>query len=72
LAVEGGLFPQWRGDLLIGSLKAGTLFRARVRDGHVAYLESIVIGSGIRDLSEGHDGRVILGRNLSLGAPERR
>ncbi|MBO4223805.1 PQQ-dependent sugar dehydrogenase [Bradyrhizobium neotropicale] len=60
LAVEGGLFPQWRGDLLIGSLKAGTLFRARVRDGHVAYLESIVIGSGIRDLIEGHDGRVIL------------
>jgi cytochrome c2 len=60
LAVEGELFPQWRGDLLIASLKALTLFRARVRDGHVAYLEPIVIGSRIRDLIEGHDGQIIL------------
>ena len=60
LVVGSTLFPQWRGDLLIASLRARTLFRARVRDGHVAYLESIVIGSGIRDLIEGHDGRVVL------------
>jgi cytochrome c2 len=60
LVVEHGLFAQWRGDLLIGSLKAQTLFRARVRDGHVAYLEPIMIGSRIRDLIEGHDGRIIL------------
>jgi cytochrome c2 len=60
LVVDGELFPQWRGDLLIGSLKAATLFRARVRDGHVAYLESIAIGTAIRDLIEGHDGRIIL------------
>jgi len=60
LVADGDLFPRWRGDLLIGSLKARTLFRARVRDGHVAYLESIVIGSAIRDLIEGHDGRIIL------------
>ena len=60
LAVEGELFSQWRGDLLIASLKAQTLFRARFRDGHVVYLEPIVIGSRIRDLIEGHDGRIIL------------
>jgi len=60
LVAESELFPQWRGDLLIGSLKARTLFRARLRDGHVAYLESIVIGSPIRDLVEGHDGRILL------------
>ena len=60
LAVEGKLFPQWRGDLLIASLKAKTLFRARVREGHVVYLEPILIGSRIRDLIEGHDGRIIL------------
>ncbi len=41
LAVEGELFPQWRGDLLIGSLRAQTLFRTRIREGHVAYLEPI-------------------------------
>jgi cytochrome c2 len=60
LAVERELFSQWHGDLLIASLKAQTLFRARVRDGHIAYIEPIVIGSRIRDLIEGHDGRIIL------------
>jgi len=60
LAVEGELFPEWRGDLLIASLKGQTLFRARFREGHVVYLEPIVIGSRIRDLIEGHDGRIIL------------
>jgi aldose sugar dehydrogenase len=60
LVVQDELFPQWRGDLLIGSLKAQTLFRARIRDGHVAYLESIELGIRIRDLVEGHDGRIII------------
>ena len=73
LAVEGELFPQWRGDLLIASLKAQTLFRARVREGHIAYLEPIVIGSRIRDLIEGHDGRIILWTDddACLSAPQR-
>jgi cytochrome c2 len=60
LAVEGRQFSQWRGDLLIASLKAQTLFRARVRDGHIAYVEPIEIGSRIRDVIEGHDGRIVL------------
>jgi aldose sugar dehydrogenase len=60
VAVEGELFPEWRGDLLIASLKGQTLLRAQYRQGHVVYLEPIVIGSRIRDLIEGHDGRIIL------------
>ncbi|MCI4677036.1 PQQ-dependent sugar dehydrogenase [Rhodoblastus acidophilus] len=60
LVVERGLFPRWRGDLLIGSLKAKTLFRAHVRNDHVLYFESIYIGSRIRDLIEGQDGRILL------------
>jgi cytochrome c2 len=60
LSVESPLFPQWRGDLLIGSLRAQTLFRARVREGHVAYLEPIELGSRIRDLIEGDDGRIVI------------
>jgi cytochrome c2 len=60
LSVERGLFPRWRGDLLIATLKAETLLRARIRDGHVRYLEEIFIGKKIRDLIEGHDGRLIL------------
>ena len=58
--VEGELFPRWRGDLLVASLRGQTLFRARFREGHVVYLEPIVIGSRIRDLIEGHDGQIIL------------
>jgi cytochrome c2 len=60
IRIDNTLFSKWRGDLLIGSLKAQTLFRAHMRNGHVAYLESIFIGGGIRDLIEGYDGRVIL------------
>ena len=60
VAVEHQLFSQWRGDLLIATLKDMTLFRARVRGGEVKYVELIAIGSRIRDLIEGHDGRLIL------------
>lgn len=60
LVVEQGLFSRWRGDLLIASLKARTLFRAHVKDGHVLYFEDIFIGGRIRDLIEGHDGRILL------------
>jgi hypothetical protein len=41
MAVDSEPFPQWRGDLLIASLNARTLLRARIRNDHVAYLESI-------------------------------
>jgi cytochrome c2 len=60
LAVRGELFSHWRGDLLIGSLRAQTLFRACIREGHVAYLEPIELGSRIRDLVEGPDGRIVV------------
>jgi cytochrome c2 len=60
LVVKGELFSQWRDDLLIGSLRAQTLFRARIRQDHVVYLEPIELGSRIRDLVEGADGRIVV------------
>lgn len=60
IAVEKDTFPKWRGDLLIATLNAKTLFRARIRGGQIAYLEAIPIGSGIRDIIEGHNGRIVL------------
>lgn len=60
VAVERALFSEWRGDLLIATLKAKTLFRARVRDGQIKYLEPIIVESRIRDLIEGHDGSLML------------
>jgi cytochrome c2 len=54
------VFPEWHDDLLIGSLRARTLFRARIRDDRVIYVEPIPLGFRIRDLAEGEDGRILL------------
>ncbi len=51
---------RWDGDLLVGSLKAGTLFRLRYQDGAVRYNEPIWIGSRIRDLVQTSDRRIVL------------
>lgn len=60
LAVRGSAFSKWRGDLLVGSLKAGTLYRVRMEDQRVAYVETISIGERIRDIVEGPDGRIVI------------
>ena len=52
--------PRWKGDLLIASLKAESLYRARYEDGVVRYVEPIWIGSRIRDLVETGDGRIAI------------
>jgi len=55
-----GFHQRWDNDLLIGSLKAGTLFRLRYQDGAVRYNEPIWIGSRIRDLVQTNDRRIVL------------
>lgn len=51
---------RWNGDLLVGSLKASSLFRLRLEDGRVLYSEPIWIGQRIRDITEMRDGTIIL------------
>lgn len=58
--VENDLFSEWKGDLIISSLRAGSLFRARVVDGRVVYAEPIPLGCGIRDLVESKAGQLVL------------
>ena len=54
------LFPLWKDDLLIASLRGNALFRVR-RDGvDVQYVERIEIGSRIRDLAQMPDRRLAL------------
>ncbi len=53
-------FPEWEGDLLVSSLRAGTLYRLRTRQGRVVYSEPIVIGRRIRDIDQAADGRIVL------------
>lgn len=52
LAVVDGFHETWDGDILIGSLRGRTLFRARIRDDRLMFLESIPIGQRIRDVMQ--------------------
>lgn len=42
--------PSWEGDLLVGSMKAKSLFRLRFDEGRIIYSEPIWIGHRVRDL----------------------
>lgn len=44
--------PKWDGDLLVGSLKAQSLFRIKYKEERVIFSEPIWIGSRIRDITE--------------------
>ena len=58
IEVDGGDFPLWQGDLLIASLRSNSLFRVRIRQERVVYLERIALGLRIRDLTQLADGRI--------------
>ncbi|MGE0703995.1 MAG: PQQ-dependent sugar dehydrogenase, partial [Vicinamibacterales bacterium] len=60
IRVEGQLFTEWRGDLLIGSLAAQTLHRVRLIGDRVVYVEPIAVGYRIRDIIEDGDGRIMM------------
>lgn len=44
--------PKWIGNILLGSLKAQTIFNIRMDDKKVTYVEPIKVGERIRDLKE--------------------
>jgi cytochrome c2 len=44
--------PRWDGDLLVGSLKALSLYRLRIEADRVLYSEPIWIGQRIRDIAQ--------------------
>ena len=53
-------FPLWQDDLLIASLISRSLYRVRLHQGHVMYVEKIEIGARIRDITQMPDGRIAL------------
>ena len=56
---KGDQFPDWESDILIGSLKALTLYRLRIEDGQLIEQEKLVTNLGrIRDVEMGADGLV--------------
>jgi cytochrome c2 len=60
LVMHGAQFKLWDHDLLVGSLKDGALYRARVRNSRVVMLERIAFGRRIRDIAEGSAGQVMM------------
>ena len=57
---ESQLFPLWQGDLLIASLVSQSLYRVRLHEGRVMYVEQIEIGTRVRDIDQMSDGRIAL------------
>jgi glucose/arabinose dehydrogenase len=56
---RGDSFPAWTHDLLVGSLKAQTLYRLRIQGDDTLEVEKLVEGLGrIRDVETGADGHV--------------
>ena len=58
----GEQFPEWRGNLLVGSLKFELLVRLVIENGQIVHEERILGGLGdrIRDVEQGPDGFVYL------------
>lgn len=60
IEIKGKPFAHWDGDLLVASLVGRTLFRIRVQDDRVRFVEPIRVGEMIRDLAQGRDGTLAL------------
>jgi glucose/arabinose dehydrogenase len=61
-------FPEWKGDFLVGSLKARSLFRIDIENNRLVRRETLVAGLGrIRDIEQGPDGDIYLLLEHSAG-----
>jgi cytochrome c2 len=59
LRIEHDLFPAWKNDLLIASLKDKSIFRVRLEGDRVLLVEPIFLGRRVRDLFEDEKGQII-------------
>lgn len=58
---EGKEFPEWRGNILAGTLKSQELYRFVIKNNQVVHKETLFQGLGrIRDIEVGHDGTIYL------------
>ena len=58
---DGGAFPAWQGDFLVGSLKATALYRVVIEDDKHVHTETLLTDlARIRDIEMGPDGLVYL------------
>jgi glucose/arabinose dehydrogenase len=58
---DGEAFPAWRGQFIVGSLKATELYRMEVRGDTLVHSETLIEGlARIRDVATGPDGLIYL------------
>jgi glucose/arabinose dehydrogenase len=58
---EGDAFPEWRHNIIVGSLKAATLYRLEFERSKLVHKEVIVENlARIRDIAVGYDGLIYL------------
>jgi glucose/arabinose dehydrogenase len=58
---SGAAFPRWRGNMLVGTLKATELYRMELKGDRVTHVETLFKGLGrIRDVAVGPDGAIYL------------
>ena len=58
---QGAAFADWNGDALVGSLKAGTLYRLRIADNAPMEVERLLVNFGrMRDVAIGPEGHVYI------------
>jgi len=58
---EGDAFPEWRNNLLVGSLKATQLYRMVKQGDRIVHVETLIRDlARIRDVEVGFDGNVYL------------
>lgn len=66
---EGDLFPDWRGDLLVGALAGEALHRIDLDGASEAGEERYLIGERVRDVRVGPDGAIYVTTEDHDGAP---
>jgi len=68
-SVSKNHFSKWKGNLLIGSLKAKTIYRVYIEKNRVIMIENISFGRRIRNIKELNDGRfVVLSEDVTEAA----
>lgn len=66
---SGDMFPDWQGDILVGSLTPGALVRLRLEGGKVTGEERLIRDAGrIRDVALAPDGAILVLTDADAGA----
>ena len=60
LVIHSQQFKLWEGDVLIVSLRDGSLYRARVRDQRIVMMERMPFGRRLRDITQGSEGQLLM------------